>query len=284
MDEILQSIQKVFNDPKISFSHAKFRFEVEIAEKHVKGTKKPEFLEFTSAKAGYQRFLTKEIKEKVKILEEYEKELKSSVDDFFKVLHKIFKSNFKNWDKAIQIFAELDCLLSLSLLIDEPNFSRPSFNKENIIQIEDLVYPSFFETFTPVNISIKNKKCMLLTGPNMGGKSTLLKTLGLSILAAQIGSYVPAKKLNIPVFDGIFTRFGSKGNLSMGKSTFFVELEETKAAIQYSDGLSLVLMDELGIGTSSIDGVAISYAAIKYFSENKKSISIFTTHYKEIME
>ena len=202
----LTGIRKRFNDHSIDFCHAKFRYELEIPEKHVKGTKKPEDFEFTSARAGYQRFLTEEIKEIVKELEEVEELMKKNLKTFAEDVFRYFRENYNSLDSFHAILAEIDCLCSLSMI---------SFNSDGImcrpdldaLDSEKMAYIELIEArhpclsmmgvnFIPNDLYIgeydKNSKqnLMLLTGPNMGGKSTLLRMTSIIVILAQIGCYV----------------------------------------------------------------------------------------------
>lgn len=137
------------------------------------------------------------------------------------------------------------------------------------------------ETYIPNNISLsqEGEKVMIITGPNMGGKSSYIKQVALSVIMAQIGCFIPAKKAILGVFDSIFTRMGASDNISEGKSTFFVELSEASEVLHKATPNSLVVLDELGRGTSTYDGTAIAFATLKFLIEKVKSFTLFVTHY-----
>ena len=141
------------------------------------------------------------------------------------------------------------------------------------------------EKFIPNDICLsKNGRIVVLTGPNMAGKSTLLRQVGLIQLLAQIGSFVPADQARVPVVDRIFTRVGASDNLARGQSTFMVEMSETASIVHAASDMSLVLLDEIGRGTSTYDGVSIAWSVTEYLHEELGSKTIFATHYHELTQ
>lgn len=303
LKQYLMKIRKRFNDNTIDFCHVKFRYELEIPEKHVKGTKKPEDFEFTSARAGYQRFLTEEIKEMVCELEEIEEEMKKQLKNFAEDVFRYFRENYKCWDSLHAILSELDCLTTLSIvsfksdgIMCRPEIEPLNSKNGSFIALEEARHPCLCMVginFIPNNIflghckkDIKNfnKNLMLLTGPNMGGKSTLLRMTSIAVIMAQIGCYVPAKTCRLSIVDRIFTRLGASDKLMDGKSTFFIEMEETLNIVKSGTCNSLAILDELGRGTSTFDGVALAFSVLKYLVENLKCRSIFATHYHVLIE
>lgn len=125
---------------------------------------------------------------------------------------------------------------------------------------------------------------MLLTGPNMGGKSTILRTACCLAILAQVGCYVPAEDYNCEVIDRIFTRIGASDKLELGKSTFFIEMEETKSVIEHGSSRSLAIMDELGRGTSTFDGLALAYSVLRNIAEDVRCYCMFATHYHMLLD
>ena len=293
LDTILEGVREQFKDPTICYVHQKFPYQLEIAEKHVKGLKKPVNFMFTSSRPGFQRFYTEEIKEDINEIDNLKKLAQKALLAFVKDLYKIFREYASTWQRAIDVLAELDCLCSLSKLCYEAGrkhpMTRPNFISSSTpcLNVQEMVHPCLVKNgvnFVPISIDFNIKKfshpeIILLTGPNMGGKSTTLRTLGIITILAHMGCYVPALSCELSLIDSIFTRMGSRETLCEGKSSFYIELEETLNILKNSTENSLVLVDELGKGTSTFDGVAIAYAVLKNIIEEKACRGIFTTHY-----
>jgi len=293
LEEILQSVRDQFNDQTINYSHAKFPYQLEIQERLVKGKKKPVHYIFTSSCAGYQRFYTEEIKENIDKIENLKRSIQKTLLNFVKEIYKIFQENSNIWQRMIDILSELDCLCSFSKVSFDAwtsySMSRPNFINSPVphLNVKDMVHPCLVKngvSFTPISIDFNTKKLdnpetILLTGPNMGGKSTTLRTLGVVAIMAHIGCYVPAQSCNLSLIDQIFTRMGSLETLCEGKSSFYIELEETLNILRNASNRSLALVDELGKGTSTFDGVAIAYAVLKNMVEEIACRGVFTTHY-----
>lgn len=191
-----------------------------------------------------------------------------------------------------RVIAVLDCLLSFAIIARTNRYARPEINDstELIIKagrhpvIEKQLPPG--ESFVPNDIYLDNdtQQILIITGPNMAGKSALLRQTALIVLMAQMGSYVPAESANIGIIDKIFTRVGASDNLSRGESTFMVEMTETASILNNLSDRSLILMDEIGRGTSTYDGVSIAWAIVEYLHQHKdvKPKTLFATHYHEL--
>ncbi|MDU2115568.1 MAG: DNA mismatch repair protein MutS [Peptoniphilus lacydonensis] len=194
----------------------------------------------------------------------------------------------------IQILSEklssLDALLSLSKVASLNNYVKPQFNKEGIIKIKSGRHPiveSYMndDFFVPNDTYLDNKKEMIhiITGPNMAGKSTYMRQVALITIMSHIGSFVPAESADISLVDRIFTRIGASDNLSKGQSTFMVEMKEVADIIENATSKSLLILDEVGRGTSTFDGLAIANAIVEYIAENIKAKTLFATHYHELV-
>lgn len=254
---MLDRVRKQFRDNSIDYVESKFRYELEIPEGAVK--QKTEEYEFTSSKKGFQRFRTPEIKKLVYELETLEESEKEERYNFVCFLFKQFHENYQVWDSFVSILAELDCLCSLSLVsfFSSGVMCRPELSKVSdhnaYIELKDARHPCLClmgVNFIPNDISMGrynpeeelNQTLMLLTGPNMGGKSTVLRMACVIAIIAQIGCYVPASMCRMSLVDRIFTRIGASDKLMEGKSTFFIEMEETCNAVKYSTSHSLIIM------------------------------------------
>ncbi|KAJ8324765.1 DNA mismatch repair protein msh6 [Batrachochytrium dendrobatidis] len=202
-----------------------------------------------------------------------------------------FDTQYKGWIKVVRDLSVFDCLMSLTICrqsMSEP-ICRPEFvNKgPSVLELKELRHPciiqsigdNFIANDTCLGGDSGNATMILLTGPNMGGKSTLLRQTCIAVIMAQLGCYVPAAKCRLTPFDRIFTRIGASDNIMAGQSTFMVELTETSKILREATPRSLVILDELGRGTSTYDGYAIAYAVLNHLITNVRSLGLFSTHY-----
>jgi len=234
-----------------------------------------------------ERFITPELKEKeALILGAEEKIINIEYQLFCEVRNKI-----KEYISQIQItakeVAQLDVLQSFSYISEDNNLVRPIITEVSEIEIVDGRHP-VVEKITDVQyvendiVMDRDDSVLLITGPNMAGKSTYMRQLAITVIMAQVGCFVPASKAVIPIFDQIFTRIGATDDLTQGQSTFMVEMIEANYAIQYATEKSLILFDELGRGTATFDGMSLAHSIIEYIHENKKCKTMFSTHYHEL--
>ncbi|RLD76994.1 MAG: DNA mismatch repair protein MutS, partial [Bacteroidetes bacterium] len=193
-----------------------------------------------------------------------------------------------------QIIAQLDCLLSFASVAIENNYTKPEINDSKVIDIKEGRHPVIEkqlpdgEPYIPNNVMLNDKEqqIIIITGPNMAGKSALLRQTALIVLLTQVGSFVPAESAKIGYVDKIFTRVGASDNISLGESTFMVEMNEAASILNNISERSLILFDELGRGTSTYDGISIAWAIVEYIHEhaNAKAKTLFATHYHELNE
>ncbi|XP_071587443.1 DNA mismatch repair protein Msh3 isoform X1 [Heliangelus exortis] len=204
-----------------------------------------------------------------------------------------FSKHYHPVSKAIGHLATIDCLFSLAQVAKQGDYCRPTVhdNRREII-IKNGRHPVIDvllgeqDQYVPntTNLSGDGERVMIITGPNMGGKSSYIKQVALITVMAQIGSYVPAEESTIGIVDGIFTRMGAADNIYKGRSTFMEELTDTAEIIRKATSRSLVILDELGRGTSTHDGIAIAYATLEYFIRDVESLTLFVTHYPSVCE
>lgn len=250
---------------------------------------KPEFgyIRKQTLKTG-ERYITQELKEQEdKILRS--KELRTSLEyKLFKDLRRYVSQFTEQIQKTSDAISELDYFLDLAFVASENNYVRPVFNAENKIDIKQARHP-IIEKAAPGTVFVANDyhmdetaEVLIITGPNMGGKSTYMKEFGLLSIMAQMGSFVPAEYCNIPIFDSLYTRIGASDNLIKGQSTFMTEMSEVAEALQEADSHSLFLFDEIGRGTATFDGMAIAQAIIEYIVKYVHAKTFFSTHYHEI--
>ena len=234
-----------------------------------------------------ERFISPELKEKeAMILNAEEKIIDLEYSLFIEIKNFISKYLLKLKDTA-NVIAELDAITSLAVCADTYNLVKPNLNEEHIIDIKDGRHPVIEQVS---NHSYVTNDCvmdntintLLITGPNMSGKSTYMRQLAIIIIMAQMGSYVPAKKANLPIIDKIFTRIGASDDLVSGESTFMVEMKESKNAICNATKDSLILFDELGRGTATYDGMSLAKAILEYVAKKIGCKTLFSTHYHEL--
>jgi DNA mismatch repair protein MutS len=239
-----------------------------------------------------ERYITEELKEyETKILGAEEKALALELK-LFQELVNAASVHIQTIQRNAGILASLDCLYSFALIAGENNYVLPDVNSSDEITIKQGRHP-VIEKHLPVDESYvandvfldkKDQQIIILTGPNMSGKSALLRQTALIVLMAQIGSFVPAEDAKIGLVDKIFTRVGASDNISLGESTFMVEMLEAASILNNLSDRSLVILDEIGRGTSTYDGISIAWAMVEYIHENPrfKAKTLFATHYHEI--
>ncbi|HHJ09768.1 MAG TPA: DNA mismatch repair protein MutS [Bacteroidetes bacterium] len=276
---------------KIGFNNV-FGYYIEVRNTH-KDKVPPEWIRKQTLVSA-ERYITEELKEyenkilgaEVKILE-----LESSL---FSDLVESIVPYIVPLQKNASVIAELDCLYSLAVVASENNYNKPNLNESDVIDIKDGRHPviekqlPMDEEYVPNDVYLDNKKqqIIILTGPNMSGKSALLRQTALIVLLAQIGGYVPAREARIGLVDKIFTRVGASDNISLGESTFMVEMQEAASILNNLSSRSLVLLDEIGRGTSTYDGISIAWAMVEYIHEHPfaRAKTLFATHYHELNE
>ncbi|KAI8344511.1 muts domain V-domain-containing protein [Chlamydoabsidia padenii] len=239
-----------------------------------------------SGTKAVSRFHTPFIIAKLKQRERHRERLVLDCDAAYRSFLKSIAERYGLFRDVIQCLAQLDCLLSLSLVAGQPNYVKPVFTTEtklNVVKgrhpmVEQILGTSSFVA-NDVHFNSNDKRTLILTGPNMGGKSSYIRQVALISMMAQIGSFVPAESAEIGILDAIFTRMGASDNMMTGESTFMVELHETADIMKQATNRSLVILDELGRGTSTHDGMAIAYAVLEHFITKIQSITLFVTHY-----
>ncbi len=240
-----------------------------------------------------ERYITEELKEyETKILGAEEKIQKIEQELFAKLLQYIIRFVQKVQENA-QIIAKIDCLLSFSVLAIDNNYVRPQMDESTDLEIKNGRHP-VIEKQLPIDqnyiandvvLNRNQQQIIMITGPNMSGKSAILRQTALIVLLAQMGCYVPAQNARIGVVDKIFTRVGASDNISMGESTFMVEMNETASILNNISERSLVLLDEIGRGTSTYDGISIAWAISEFLHEHpSRAKTLFATHYHELNE
>ena len=242
---------------------------------------------------GGERYITEELKNlENQILGAEEKVVNLEYNVFVEVRDKI-EAQIERVQKSAGIIATLDCLCSLATVAEDQNYVRPEVDDSGVLDIKDGRHP-VIEKILPSGSFVQNdtyldeseNRLAIITGPNMAGKSTYMRQVALITLMAQIGSFVPASYARIGVVDKIFTRVGASDDLSMGQSTFMVEMMEVAQILKEATENSLVILDEIGRGTSTYDGLSIAWAVAEYISDKEKcgAKTLFATHYHELTD
>lgn len=279
--------------PSLKVSYNKvFGYYIEVTKPHL--SKIPEHYVRKQTLVNAERFITPELKAYEEKVLEAEEKIVTLEYELFDQLRKKAGAQARQIQQNAQLISTLDCLVSFAQLALDNNYVRPEINTESTIVIEDGRHPvvekllPYGEAFIPNDTYLdnENEQIIILTGPNMAGKSTYLRQVGLIVLLAQMGSFVPAKRATIGLVDKIFTRVGASDNLAGGESTFLVEMNETANILNSATSKSLILLDEIGRGTSTFDGLSIAWAVAEYLhnSVNMAAKSIFATHYHELTE
>ena len=240
--------------------------------------------------ANCERFITPLLKEKEDLILSAEDKIINLEYDLFVSIRDKCKEYIGVLQDIAKVISEVDVLESFALVSEKYNYVRPNITSTNEINILESRHPVVEkvlkgEEYVPNDIVMdKNTDILLITGPNMAGKSTYMRQLGIISIMAQIGCFVPAKEATIPVFDKIFTRIGASDDLVSGESTFMVEMKEASRAIKFATKNSLILFDELGRGTATFDGMSLAEAILEYIADNIKCKTLFSTHYHELTD
>ena len=273
---------------KISFNNV-FGYYLEVRNLHK--DKVPQDWIRKQTLVNAERYITQELKD-------YESKILGAEEKILLLENQIFNDlilKLRPFISVIKInshwLAVLDCLCGFGILAEKMNYSYPIINNSNEIKIKEGRHPviesklPYENPYIPNDISISNdlNQILMITGPNMSGKSAILRQTALIVLLAQIGSFVPAKRVEMGIVDKIFTRVGASDNISIGESTFMVEMNEAAAIINNISSKSLILLDEIGRGTSTYDGISIAWAMAEFLHDHPfKPKTLFATHYHEI--
>lgn len=287
--EIKEKDTTGINSLKVRYNKI-FGYYIEVPKTHYKAV--PPHYVRKQTLVNAERYITDELKKfEQKVLGAEERRAALEYEIFNRIKSEVVKHNASIQDVA-QFIARLDCVLNFAEIADQEDYCRPEIVTNGNILIEDGRHPVVEkmltgERFVPNTILMDDdeNQILIITGPNMAGKSTVLRQVALLVLMAQMGSFIPASRALISVTDRIFTRVGALDNLSQGQSTFMVEMEETANILNNATERSLVVMDEIGRGTSTFDGLSIAWAVAEYLHDrrNKGVKTLFATHYHELI-
>ncbi|MGA9292584.1 MAG: DNA mismatch repair protein MutS, partial [Ignavibacteriaceae bacterium] len=276
---------------KVNFNKV-FGYYIEISNAHK--DKVPENYIRKQTLVNSERYITPELKSYEDKILNAEEKIYDLESQLFNEIRIVAAAESEKIQQNARLIAMLDCFISFAVCAGEYNYTKPGLSEDAKIEIIDGRHPVVErilppgEKYTPNSCTLDNEndQIIILTGPNMAGKSVYLRQMGLIILLAQIGSFVPAKEAKIGLVDRIFTRVGASDNISAGESTFLVEMQEAANILNNATNKSLILLDEIGRGTSTFDGISIAWAITEYLHENSdvSAKTLFATHYHELNE
>ncbi len=276
---------------KVSFNKV-FGYYIEVSHAHKE--KIPQDYIRKQTLVNSERFLTPELKDYEEKILNAEEKIYELETQLFNEIRLTVAAEAEAVQQNARMIAMLDCFISFAECAEQYNYVKPELNDGNSIEIiegrhpvvERILPPGEKFTANDCKVDNENDQIIILTGPNMAGKSVYLRQIGLMVLLAQIGSFVPAKKAQIGIVDRIFTRVGASDNIAAGESTFLVEMQEAANILNNATSKSLILLDEIGRGTSTFDGISIAWAITEYLHENPDvaAKTLFATHYHELNE
>ncbi|MCI9435414.1 MAG: DNA mismatch repair protein MutS [Bacilli bacterium] len=266
-----------------------FGYYIEVSKGNTNLVKEEYGYERRQTLANCERYISPILKEKEDLILNAEEKIINLEYDIFTTIREKIKEYIPKLQNIAKVISEIDVLQSFATITEENNYVRPIINDTKEIRIINDRHPVIEKVindeYVPNDIIMdENTNILLITGPNMAGKSTYMRQLAISVIMAQIGCFVPASKAKLPVFDAIYTRIGASDDLVSGESTFMVEMNEANYAISSATENSLVLFDELGRGTATFDGMALAQAIIEHIHDKIKCKTLFSTHYHELTD
>ena len=266
-----------------------FGYYIEVSKGAINQVKEEYGYERKQTLANAERYISPILKEKEAMILNAEERITELEYELFIAVRDEIKKHIPSLQKTAHVLAEIDVLLSFALVAEENNYVRPQLIDKHIVKITEnrhavveKVLANHSYVANDINMD-EDTNILLITGPNMAGKSTYMRQFAITVIMAQIGSFVPAKEAIMPVFDAIYTRIGASDDLVSGESTFMVEMNEANVALSNATENSLVLFDELGRGTATFDGMALAQAIIEYI-HTKNCKTMFSTHYHELTD
>lgn len=266
-----------------------FGYYIEISKGNLSLVKDEYGYERKQTLSNCERYISPILKEKENLILNAEEKIIDLEYQLFVEIKEEVKKYIAKLQSIAKVISEIDCLQAFANVSTNNNYVRPNLIDERIIHVIDDRHPvieQVLETeYVQNDITMdENTNILLITGPNMAGKSTYMRQLAITVIMAQIGCFVPAKEANLPIFDAIFTRIGASDDLVSGESTFMIEMNEANNAITNATSNSLILFDELGRGTATFDGMALAQSIIEYIHDNIHCKTLFSTHYHELTD
>ena len=271
---------------KVGFNKV-FGYYIEVSKGQKSLVKEEYGYERKQTLANAERYITPLLKEKENIILGAEEKIISLEYKLFMDIREVVKRYVQRLQKTAKIISEIDMIQAFSVVSDNYKFVRPELTDEKLIRLIDCRHPVVEQVMKDKYIANdivmdKTTNILLITGPNMAGKSTYMRQCAITVIMAQIGCFVPCREATLPIFDKIFTRIGASDDLVSGESTFMVEMKEANYAIENATGNSLILFDELGRGTATYDGMSLAQAILEYIHDKIRAKTMFSTHYHEL--
>ena len=271
---------------KVGFNKV-FGYYIEVSKGNIPLIKEEYGYDRKQTLANAERFITPLLKEKENIILGAEEKIVNLEYKLFIEIRDYIREYITDIQQISKVIAEVDMMTSFATVSESNNYTRPIITDERVVSIKDGRHPVVEKVSTkdyvPNDIVMGNGvDILLITGPNMAGKSTYMRQFAITVIMAQIGCFVPAKSCSMPIFDKIFTRIGASDDLVSGESTFMVEMKEANFAIQEATVNSLILFDELGRGTATYDGMSLAQAILEHIHDKIKAKTLFSTHYHEL--
>ena len=266
-----------------------FGYYIEVSKGNTSLIKEEYGYERKQTLANAERYISPILKEKESLILNAEEKIIDLEYELFTNIREEVKKQIPIIQENAKVISEIDVLQAFSTVTEENHYIRPTLTDKRVFDMEDVRHPVVEKVskneFVPNDIKMdEHTDILLITGPNMAGKSTYMRQVAISVIMAQIGCFVPAKKAIMPIFDAIYTRIGASDDLVSGESTFMVEMKEANYAIQNATKNSLILFDELGRGTATFDGMALAQSIIEYISKQIGAKTFFSTHYHELTD
>ena len=265
-----------------------FGYYIEVSKGQVDQVKEEWGYERKQTTINSERYITKELKEQEALILNADEKRCALEYELFNALRKHVANFTEDIQELANLVSYIDCLIAFSEVSLENRYCRPTFNDERRIRIINGRHPVIEKvmknnSYVPNDIIMdRDSDILVITGPNMGGKSTFMRQMALIVILAQIGCFVPCDEADLMIFDSIFTRIGASDDLVSGQSTFMVEMNETNFALRHASENSLLIFDEIGRGTATFDGMALAQAILEYIATKIRAKTLFSTHYHEI--
>ena len=271
---------------KVGFNKV-FGYYIEVSKGQKSLVKEEYGYERKQTLANAERYITPLLKEKENIILGAEEKIISLEYKLFMDIREVVKRYVQRLQKTAKIISEIDMIQAFSVVSDNYKFVRPELTDEKLIRLIDCRHPVVEQVMKDKyivydSVMDKTTNILLITGPNMAGKSTYMRQCAITVIMAQIGCFVPCREATLPIFDKIFTRIGASDDLVSGESTFMVEMKEANYAIENATENSLILFDELGRGTATYDGMSLAQAILEYIHDKIRAKTMFSTHYHEL--
>jgi len=271
---------------KVGFNKV-FGYYIEVSKSNIPLIKDEYGYDRKQTLANCERFITPLLKEKENIILGAEEKIVNLEYKLFIEIRDYIREFISDIQQTSKVIAEIDMMASFASVSEANDYVRPNITEERVVSIKDGRHPVVEKVsnkdYVPNDINMGNGvDILLITGPNMAGKSTYMRQFAITVIMAQIGCFVPAKSCSMPIFDKIFTRIGASDDLVSGESTFMVEMKEANYAIQEATPNSLILFDELGRGTATYDGMSLAQAILEHIHDKIKAKTLFSTHYHEL--